>query len=261
MTAATPPWVPPSPWPVFHHRFTVYRRNWRGSVFSSFVVPVMFLLGIGITVGSYVDNSVITVPYVDFIAPGVLASTVLQVAFGEATYPVLAGFLWIRTYHAMRASPLRPVDMLGGEMLYIWLRCGTAAAGFLVAMVAFGTVTSPWAPATIPVALLLGAATAAPVLAASARSTTDNWFVVLNRFAIIPMTLFAGVFFPLNQLPAVLQWVAYVTPLWHGVELCRAATIGTATALGWMAHVAALAVWAVGGYLVARRQFDRRLAD
>jgi lipooligosaccharide transport system permease protein len=161
----------------------------------------------------------------------------------------------------MRASPLRPVDIIGGEILYIWLRSGTAAVGFLAVMVLLGTVTSPWAVAIVPVALLLAAASAVPVLAYSARSATDYSFAVLNRFAVIPMTLFAGVFFPVEQLPTFARWIAYVTPLWHGVELSRAATVGTPTALGWMWHVVWLAAWAVPGYLLARRQFVRRLAD
>ena len=99
----------PSPLPVFHHRFVLYLRTWRGSVFSSFLLPVMFLLGMGFSVGSYVDRTgALGVSYVDYIAPGLLASTVLQIAVGETTWPVLGWFSWIRTYHAMRASPLRP---------------------------------------------------------------------------------------------------------------------------------------------------------
>jgi lipooligosaccharide transport system permease protein len=254
-------YVAPSPGPVFYHRWRLYRNTWRGTVFSSFLLPVMFLLGLGISVGSYVDDSALGMPYAHFIAPGVLASTAFQVAISEAAWPVLGGFRWLRTYHAMRASPLRPVDIVGGEILWIWLRAGTSAAGFLIVLTLFGIVRSPTALLTVPAALLLAVASCTPVLAYSASIPTDNYFAFLFRFAVIPMTLFAGVFFPVEQLPLVARWVAYASPLWHGVELCRAATLGTPTAIGWLGHAAYLALWAVAGYLLAAHRFTRRLTD
>jgi hypothetical protein len=133
---------------VFQHRATLYVRTFRGSVFSTFVLPILFLLGMGVSVGAYVDaTGSLGIPYVDYIAPGVLASTALQVAVGESTWPVLGAFQWVRTYHAMRASPLRPQDIVGGEILYILLRAGTSAVGFLTVMAIFGTVHSWWAVA------------------------------------------------------------------------------------------------------------------
>ena len=255
-------YVAPSPWPVFYHRWRLYLNTWRGSVFSSFLLPVMFLVGLGISVGSYVDDSALGMPYAHFIAPGVLASTVLQVAISEAAWPVLAAFQWVRTYHAMRAAPLRPVDMVGGEILWIWLRAGTSAAGFLIVLALFGMVRSPVvALLALPAALLLAVASCTPVLAFAASIRMDNGFVLLFRFAVIPMTLFSGVFFPVDQLPLVGRWVAYGLPLWHGVELCRAATLGTSTAIGWLGHAAYLALWAVAGYLLAVYRYTRRLTD
>ena len=255
-------YVAPSPLPVFYHRWRAYVRTWQGSAFSSFLIPVMFLLGLGISVGSYVDSrGVLGMPYVDFIAPGLLASTALQIAVSEAAWPVLAGFQWVRTYHAMRASPLRPVDIVGGEILWIWLRVGTSALGFLIVLALFGVLRSPAGLLALPAALLLAAAACAPVLAYSASVTSDNWFAVLFRFAVIPMTLFAGVFFPVEQLPLAVRWIAYASPLWHGVELCRAAMLSTPTAIGWLGHTAYLAVWAVVGWLLASRRFARRLTD
>jgi lipooligosaccharide transport system permease protein len=259
MTA--PAYHAPTAWPVFYHRWVVYVRTWRGSVFSSFAVPVMFLLGIGVSVGSYVDTrGSLGVPYIDYIAPGLLASTVLQIAVNEATYPVMAGFKWFRTYLAMSASPLRQVDLVGGELLWGGFRGGTAAAGFLVVMALFGTLHSWLAPAALVVSLLLGVAVATPVLAFSASIENENSFAVMNRFAVIPMTLFAGVFFPVGNLPLAARGLAYISPLWHAVELCRAATLGTRTALPWVWHVGYLVAWAVLGYLLARARFARRLS-
>ncbi len=252
----------PSPLPVFQHRVALYRRVWRGSVFSTFLLPILFLLGMGISVGSFVNAAgMLGIPYLDYIAPGLLASTALQVAIGEATWPVLGSFQWIRTYHAMRASPLRPQDMVGGELLYVCLRVGTSAVGFLVVMALFGVVHSWSGILAVPAALLVAVAVAAPVLAYSASIQTDNWFAFLFRFAVIPMTLFAGVFFPVDQMPMLARWLAYVSPLWHGVELCRSATLGLASTLPAFWHVAYLALWAVVGYFLACQRFEKKLTD
>jgi lipooligosaccharide transport system permease protein len=216
----------------------------------------------GLSVGAYVNSAgVLGMPYQDYIAPGLLASTALQVAISETTWPILGAFSWIRTYHAMRASPLEPRDLVGGELLYVGLRVGSSAVAFLVVMTLFGTVHSWWGLTVVPVALLLAAAVAGPVLAFAATIKTDNMFALLYRFAVIPMTLFAGVFFPVDQMPVAARWVAYLSPLWHGVELCRAATLGAASALPMLLHVGYLAAWAVVGYVLACWRYDTKLTD
>jgi lipooligosaccharide transport system permease protein len=248
--------------PVFEHRLAGYRRVWRGSVFSTFLLPVLFLLGMGISVGTFVNaGGVLGIPYVDYIAPGLLASAALQVAISETTWPILGAFNWIRTYHAMRASPLEPRDLVGGELLYVGLRSGSSAVGFLVVMTLFGVVHSWWGLTVVPIALLLAASVATPVLAFAATIRTDNWFAILYRFAIIPMTLFAGVFFPVDQMPLAARFIAYVSPLWHGVELCRSATLGTPTTVPVIVHVGYLAAWAIVGYLLACWRYARKLTD
>ncbi|MDT4989854.1 MAG: lipooligosaccharide transport system permease protein, partial [Micromonosporaceae bacterium] len=221
-----------------------------------------FLVAMGFTVGGYVDRGgQLGVRYLDFIAPGLLASTALQVAVAESTWPVFSGFMWHRMYHAMRASPVRVVDMVVGHIGYVMVRVAMSALGFLVVMTAFGAVHSPWAATVLPVALLVGLATAGPVFAYSATITTDGMFPVLFRFAVVPMTLFAGVFFPVDSLPLGARALAYVSPLWHGVELVRAATLGTATAWGVWAHLGYLLAWSVAGVLLAIHRFSRRLAE
>jgi lipooligosaccharide transport system permease protein len=254
--------VVPSPFPVLEHRLVGYRRTWRGSVFSSFVVPVLFFVGMGISVGAYVNRAgALGVPYLDYIAPGLLASTALQLAMAESSWPVLGAFEWNRIYHGMRATPLRAGDLVLGEMLFIQVRVAVAVTAFLGVMTIFGTVHSWRAVAVVPVALLLAAAACSPVLAFSASIRTDNMFALLYRFGVIPMTLFAGVFFPVSAMPEAARWLAYISPLWHGVELCRSATLGAAMTAPLAIHVGYLATWAVGGYVLARARYARRLID
>jgi lipooligosaccharide transport system permease protein len=135
----------------------------------------------------------------------------------------------------------------------------STSVAFLLVTGLFGALRSPWAVATLPVVLLLGLAVAAPTFAFSAAVPSDSYLAMLFRFAVIPMTLFAGVFFPVESLPGVLRWLAYATPLWHGVDLCRAATLGLAPQWSVPGHLLYLAAWALAGWLLARRGFRRRL--
>lgn len=241
-----------------------YRRTWRGSIVSSVVTPVLFLAAMGVGLGSLVDDAqgpqgVAGVSYLAFVAPGLLAATAMQTAAGEATYPVMASIKWIRTYHAMLATPLGPTDVLLGHLLWIGTRVLLAACIYLAVMAGFGAITSPVALLAVPAALLVGLAFAAPIMAFAAIQNNDAGFAALFRFGIVPLFLFSGTFFPVDQLPTFLQPVAYLTPLWHGVELCRGLALGglepgrAAVAVGY------LLLWVVVGMVLARAAFHRRL--
>jgi lipooligosaccharide transport system permease protein len=191
-----------------------------------------------------------------------IASTALQLAFGESTWPALSRFEWNRIYESMSATPLRIRDILGGDLLFMFLRIVATSAVFLGITALFGAVQSWWGLLVPFIAGLLGVAFAAPMFALTGRVKTGNAFSYIGRFIVVPMSLFAGVFFPVSSLNPGIRWLAYISPLWHGVELCRAAT---STDHGSMAvaagHVAYLLAWAViGGYL-AHRSFTRRLSD
>ncbi|HEX6501375.1 MAG TPA: ABC transporter permease [Micromonosporaceae bacterium] len=246
---------------VFEFDLVGYRRTWRGSALSSFVLPVLFLLGFGFGVGRYVDagGRLGHVSYLDFVVPGMLASTAMQVAFGESSWPVLSRFLWIKTYHAMVAAPLRIVDILLGDQLFVLFRVVTSTIVFLAITTVFGAVHSWWALLIPLVAGLLGAAVSIPVFAFAAAVERDGYFPLLFRFVVIPMSLFAGVFFPIAMLPLGLRWLAYISPLWHGVEVCRALTFGVGHVWPIVGHLAYLALWAVTGFWMAWLAYRRRL--
>ncbi|MEU9889804.1 ABC transporter permease [Sphaerisporangium sp. NPDC051011] len=245
---------------VLERGLTLYRRLWRASVFSSFVLPVLFLLSIGLGVGGHVGD-IGGVSYLAWIVPGVMASTAFQMAVGECTYPILGDFKWTRGFHAMRATPVEAGDMVCGYLLYILIRVEIAAVVFLGVSALFGTLHSPWALVTPLVCALVALATAAPTMAFAAGIDHDSYFALLFRFVMIPATLFSGVFFPVGQLPAVVRPLAYLSPLWHGVELDRAATLGAAPPWPVAAHLAYLLVFAAGGILWAFHAFGRRLQD
>ena len=244
---------------VLEYHLVNYRRTWRGSALSSLVIPLLTMLGFGVGVGAYVTAGVGGVPYLDWIVPGLIASTAMQAAFGEATWPVLSYFEWLKVYFAQAAAPLRVADILGGHLAFMLFRILTTAAAFLAVAALFGALHSWWAPLALVVAVLTGLAVAAPTIAYSATITTDSYLAILMRLAVLPMSLFSGVFFPVDSLPVVLRWVAYALPLWHGVDLSRDAILGRSP--GWLglAHIAYLLAWGVAGWLLAHRQFRRRL--
>lgn len=246
---------------VFEYHLTGYRRVWRGTLLSSFVMPVLFFVGMGLAVGEYVDRGGgLDLPYRQFIGAGLLAFTGVQIAMIESSYAVLGAFKWHRTYHGMAAAPLRMVDIIAGQLGYIGLRVMVSATAFLIVMVPFGAVGSAWAVLAPLVAVLVGLAVAAPMFAYTATIDTDSLLAIMFRFAMLPMALFSGVFFPVTQLPAALQPVTFAVPLWHGVELSRAAVLGIGTAWPAPVHLGYLALWVAAGYWLATVRFRSRLA-
>jgi lipooligosaccharide transport system permease protein len=140
------------------------------------------------------------------------------------------------------------------------LRCCMTSVAFTVVTALFGLVQSPGGAVLAMVAgVLLGVAFAAPVAAYSATQQRETGFILLYRFGVVPMFLFSGTFFPISQLPPLLQPVAWVTPLWHGVSLCRGLALGEGSAWALLGHTAYLAAMALAGVLWARRTFARRL--
>src|SRR5439155_1048688 len=166
---------------------------------------------------------------------------------------------WSRQFHAMLATPLRVRDLVAGHELFVAGRLAVVSAIYLAILAGFGAIHSPLALLGVPVAVLLGLAHAAPVSAFSAWLKRDEGFSALFRFGVMPMFLFSGTFFPVTRLPHPFREVAYATPLWHGVDLMRHLTLGTARSLPSLGHVAYLALWFVVGYALARRAFTKAL--
>lgn len=245
---------------AYEHQFLLYRRTWRGSVFNSFLSPILFLVSMGIGLGTYVGE-VAGVSYLAFLAPGLLASTVMQTASFEATFPVMAGFVWTKRYHAMYSTPLAPMEIAAGQLAWTATRITLVGAIFALVMIPFGAVASPLIVLAIPLATLTGLAFATPIAAYAATRTTMNSFNYIFRFLITPLFLFSGTFFPIESLPSFLQPIAWLSPLWHGVELCRMLMLGTVfdTPLLAIIHALVLVTIATIGVAVALRTVEARL--
>jgi lipooligosaccharide transport system permease protein len=251
---------------VFEHRALQYRRTARASLFGSFVSPVMFLAAMGVGLGGYVDRTdaaaVGGVRYLVWLAPGLLVATVMQAGAFEATYRMLDGLHWRRTFHAMVASPIEPRAVAVGNLAWIAARLATVAIAFSVVVLLFGAARDPLLVLAMPVAVITGMAFAGPIAAYAARIQTPDNFNALFRFGITPLFLLSGTFFPLDGLPPLIQAVAWLSPLWHGVELARGLALGSV----WVnpgaaiAHLTILILIAAVGAWLAARMFERRLS-
>ncbi|HVV35598.1 MAG TPA: ABC transporter permease [Acidimicrobiales bacterium] len=249
---------------VFERQVRVYRTLWRGSVLSHFAMPLFFLGAMGVGLGPIVDartKSVGGVDYLTFIAPGLLAFLIAQSSAAEALWPVMAGHKWLGFYHATAATPIEATEIFSGYML--WLAAYTAgiAALFVLAAAVLGGVASWWAPLAVPAAVLGGLAFAVPFSGFSMNRENDFAFSALLRLVVMPAAMFSGTFFPVSQLPSWLRLAVQVSPLYHAIELCRAATTGHArSGAAVVAHVAFLVVLIGVTSLRARVAFRRRLA-
>ena len=242
-----------------------YLRTWRASIMTTFLGPVLYLTAMGVGLGSFVDHRVPGgaglghVSYLRFVAPALVATTAMQTAATESTFPIMGALKWTRSYLGMLATPLEVGDVLAGHLLWIGARILGAVTIYVAVMSAFGAASSPEILLAIPAGLLTGLAFALPLVAFSGTQEDDAIFNVVLRFGIVPLFLFSGTFFPLSQLPAVLRAVAYALPLWHGVDLCRGLALGRAPLGRSLLHVAYLAGLAGAGGLLARISFRRRL--
>jgi lipooligosaccharide transport system permease protein len=250
---------------VFEHRWLSYKRTFRASVFSSFLSPVLFLTAMGLGLGTYVDagsNAALGgVTYIQFLAPGLLAATAMQSAAFEATFPIMAGIMWNKVFHAMAATPISVRDIAAGNLAWIAARLTMISTVFTLVIIAFGAAAAPTIVLAIPAAVLTGMAFAAPIAAFATTQYNPNKFNAIFRFGILPLFLFSGTFYPISSLPEPLQVVAWLTPLFHGVELTRALSLGTVSAdpLAAVIDVAYLSIMFAIGVVALVRLLEKRM--
>jgi lipooligosaccharide transport system permease protein len=246
-----------------HYWLLRYRRTWRGTVVISVANPALFLTGLGVGLGTLVDHHqsgyLHGATYVAFLAPGLLAAAVMQTAYVESAGPVRMSARPGGIYRAALATPLRPVEVYVGHQLFIAFRVVTSALAFAVVAWAFGAVSAIRLPELVGAATLTGLAFAAPV---AAWAVAVQRPAVLNsgfRFVIMPLYMFSGTFFSPDQLPNWLRAIAVWTPLYHGAQLCRSVSLGTATPAATVEHLTYLSGLAAAGIALGCRTYRRVL--
>ncbi len=226
--------------------------------------PVLYMTAMGIGLGTLVDaqnGDVDGVPYLLFVAPALLVASLVASVGSEMSYPVMDGFKWGRNYYAPAATAITPRQIANGHFIAVMLRFVAQASGFWLVMVAFGAVEIGWSVVVIPIGVLSAAAFGAPMQAYAATLKDEGFqFAFIERFVVMPMFLFAGTFFPLSAMPIYLQWVGWISPVWHGTQLARVTAYG-AVEPAWLilVHLAFLIGCTVVGLRWSHTVYTRRL--
>jgi lipooligosaccharide transport system permease protein len=241
-------------------------RNWKANLVFSVIQPLLALVAFGVFFGRLADDgeglAEVTggVRYIVYLTPALLCAAALQTASMEGSFPVFAGFHWHRRFQAITATPVSPGQLSAGYLTWVALRLLAGGAVYLAVAAAFGGVESPRIALALLVSVLTGLSFAAPLSALSASLKREGQaFNVVFRFVVVPMTLFAGTYFPIDRLPEWAQVVAVVTPLWHGTQLARDLTLGVADLPTSAGHLGYLLLWTIAGLVVSAWRFRVRL--
>lgn len=259
---------------VHDHGWRYYGEHWLrqmrayvGSIFGVGVAqPVLYLLAMGVGLGMVVDQATNTdatlgMSYLHFIGPALLLSTAVSAAMEENTFTIMGGFKWQRLYFGPQVTPLTPTQIAQGHVAGVTFRYVLSLVIYWVVLMAFGAVQGWAALWLIPIGVLTASSIGLPMMGYASSITQDKGqFALVNRFLILPMTLFSGTFFPLETLPVFLQPLGWASPLWHAVSLSRA--IVTPLTIPWwlgLVHVAYLLALCVVGWWFTQKHYNRRL--
>jgi len=244
---------------LVEHNIVVYRRGWIFLV-SGFFEPLFYLLSIGLGMGHLVGHLSIagrSIPYTDYVAPGLLASSAMNGAIFDATFGIFFKLKIAKTYDAVLATPLGVRDVAIGELSWALIRGTVYSISFLTVMAALGLIASWWAVLCLPGAMLVSFAFAGVGMFGTCymRSWQDFDLVSL---AIVPLFLFSGVFYPLSLYPDWFRIVITVTPLYQGVALLRGLDTGVITAVLFV-HACYLGILGTLGLAGTSRKLGRLL--
>lgn len=238
----------------------VYRRLWL-IFLSGFLEPVFYLFSIGIGISALVGPVAAPdgrlVDYTAFVAPALLAASAMNGAVYESTMNIFGKLKWTKVYDGMLAAPLDVWDIAIGEIAWSQIRGGLYAAAFLAVAFVMGLLHSWWAILALPAALLIGVAFGAVGFAATTFMKSWQDFDMVN-LVMMPLFLFSATFYPLDVYPQALQTITQISPLYHGVEIIRALTLGTVDIVI-LAHVGFLAAMTLIGLSVTARRLQTLL--
>lgn len=245
---------------MLERNFLVYRRFWL-IVFSGFFEPIFYLFSIGIGLGALVGDvngpDGEPVAYAAFVAPALLGASAMNGAIFESTFNIFFKLRYGKIYDAILATPMLPRHIAIGEITWSLGRGALYATAFLVVITVAGYAHSAWAVMAIPAAVLIGFAFAAVGMAATTFMKSWQDFDLVNMVTL-PLFLFSGTFYPLDVYPDVFKILTKFSPLYHGVELIRALTLGVFD-ISLVGHIGFLLGMGAVGVAITSRRLDKLL--
>lgn len=217
---------------VWQRHWLVYTKLYKTSFALNFAEPALYLVAMGLGLGSFVKD-IHGQPYIKYIAPGIVASSSVFAAVYECTYGTYIRMTFQKTFDAILATPVNLNDLIAGEL--IWGATKSVIFGITIAIVItlFGLVKSPLIILVIPCIFLGGLIFAELSIIFCAIVPGIDSFSYFYTLFMTPLFLFSGIFFPLDSMPRLVADIAFFTPLYHLVIVCRAFTSGSVTsALG-----------------------------
>ena len=247
-------------WRIIERNMLVYSHTWM-VLLSGFFEPFFYLLSIGFGLGRLVGDVAgpggQAIPYALFVAPALLAASSMNGAITESTFNFFFKLNYDKTFASILTTPMAPADISLGELAWALIRGALYTIGFMAVMVVFGLVRSPLVLLTLPGSLLIGFAFAAVGMAATSFMRTWQDFDLI-QLVILPMFLFSGTFFPLDNFPEGVRVFIQLTPLYQGVDLLRTLSVGV-VGPDTLVHVAYLTVMGLIGLAVVSRRLDKLL--
>ena len=251
-------------WYFAEYLFRGMRRYIDVILADSVGTPLIYLITMGVGLGAVLTNNQTSfdgVSYITFIAGALAATMAVGIAMEEMTFPVMGGFKWNRTYYGPQVTPITPQQIARGTVIAVSIRVVAQTLLLLLILAAFGAIHSLSAVLVIVFSTIAALAFGLPCMAFAAGIFQERGqFSVIMRFIFTPMFLFSGTFYPLEHLPIYLQWIGWVSPIWHATELNRWAIYGHEVE-PWMfpVHLGVMIVVAVIAFLIAQQRFYRRL--
>jgi ABC-type polysaccharide/polyol phosphate export permease len=246
---------------ILRYHWLLYRRTWRGSIVIGVANPALFLTGIGVGIGAMINRSGsahIDTPFLTFLAPGIMAASAMQIGYADGGFNVYRAAAKGGSYTSAVHAPATATQLMVGQQLGAVLHNVIFSTCFYLVALTLHAVASPWSLLTVPASVLTGLAVSAPVAAWAVTVREVARIQAMFRIVIQPLYLLSGTFFPLAAAPPAVQRLAWLSPLWHGVEVCRDLNVGRIGA-GTAVHAAVLAAVCAGGLLAARITYQRRL--
>ena len=254
-------------WRVAEYRFYSMSK-WMGAVLANGVGnPILYLISVGLGIGALVDSNsggqgLGGVSYLMFVAPALLAAAAIQGVMDEVTFPTMDGFVWDKLFFAINSTSVSSRQIADGVMIVALTRGLFTSGIYLAILVAFGAVPLSSVLGLMASSMLAAWGWSSIMLAVTARLERDEgYFAIIARFIVAPMFLFSGTFYPLDQMPAFLQPIGWVSPLWHATELGRNLSYGMEVdpIMFWV-HIGYLALLGVVGMALTYPKFAERLA-
>lgn len=251
---------------VAEYRFYSMSK-WMGAVIAfGLGNPILYLISFGLGIGALVDantggQGLGGVSYLQFVAPALLASAAIQGVMDEVTFPTMDGFVWDKLFYAINATSVSTTQIANGVMLVAISRGLFTVLIYTAVLLLFGAIPLASVLPLIVSSLFAAIGFSAVMLAITARlENDDGYFAIIGRFVIAPMFLFSGTFYPLEQMPIYLQWIGWISPLWHSTQIGRALSYGMPIE-GWLfiVHFLYLGLLGVIGMAFTYPKFAERL--